>query len=127
MWSIHKWHTMYVCARLLQSCPTFCDPMDYRLPDSPLHGILQARILKCVTMPSSRRSSQPRHRTSVFYVSCIGRWVPYHSHHLRSPNGVLLSDKEEWSTDTSYNVDEPWEHHAKEKKPDIKDCPSCML
>ena len=28
--------------------------------------------------PSSRRSSQPRDRNHVSYVSCIGRWVLYH-------------------------------------------------
>ena len=30
------------------SCPTLCDPMDYSLPSSPDHGILQARILECI-------------------------------------------------------------------------------
>ena len=36
---------MYVCvhAKLLQSCPTLCDPMDCSLPGSFVHGILQAR------------------------------------------------------------------------------------
>ena len=34
-----------VCARLLQSCLTLCDPMDCSLPGSSVHGILQARIL----------------------------------------------------------------------------------
>ena len=32
-------------AKLLQSCPTFCNPMDCSLPGSSVHGILQARIL----------------------------------------------------------------------------------
>ena len=40
-----------------------------------IHGILQARILEWVAMPSSRGSSQPRDRTHVSYVSCIGRQV----------------------------------------------------
>ena len=31
-----------------QSCPTLCDPMDYSLPGSSDHGILQARILECI-------------------------------------------------------------------------------
>ena len=42
------------------SCPTLCDPMPYSLPGSSVHGILQARILEWVAMPSSRGSSQPR-------------------------------------------------------------------
>ena len=37
-------------------------------------GILQARILEWVAMPSSRGSSQLRDQTQV---SCIGRWIFY--------------------------------------------------
>ena len=40
-------------ATLLQSCPTLCNSMDCRLPGSPVHGILQARILEQVAVPSS--------------------------------------------------------------------------
>ena len=70
---------MYVCcAKLLQSCPSLCDPMDCSPPGSTVHGILQVRILEWVAMPSSRRSSSPRDWTRVSYVSCIGRWVLYH-------------------------------------------------
>ena len=43
------------------------------LPGSSVHGILQARILGWIAMPSSRGSSQPRDRTLVSLVSCIGR------------------------------------------------------
>ena len=39
---------------------TLCDPMDYSSPGSSVHGILQARILEWVAMPSSRGSPQPR-------------------------------------------------------------------
>ena len=35
----------YLHVKLLQSCPTFCNPMDCSLPGSSVHGILQARIL----------------------------------------------------------------------------------
>ena len=69
----------------LQLCPALCDPMDCSLPASSAHGILQARILKWVAMPSSRVSSQPRDQTHVSYVFCIGRQVLYHYRHLRSP------------------------------------------
>ena len=44
-------------------CPALCDPMDCSPPGSFVHGILQARILEWVAMPSSRGSSQPRDRT----------------------------------------------------------------
>ena len=43
-----------------QSCSTLCDPLDCGPPGSSDHGILQARILEWVAMPSSRGSSQPR-------------------------------------------------------------------
>ena len=61
----------------LQSCPTFCNPMDCSPPGSSVHWILQARILEWVAMPSSRGPSQPRDQTHISYVSCIGR-VLYH-------------------------------------------------
>ena len=46
-------HT-YMCAKSLQSYPTLCDPMDCSPPGSSVHGILQARVLEWVAMPSSR-------------------------------------------------------------------------
>ena len=60
-----------VCVRVLtQSCPTLrphsCSP-----PGSSVRGILQARILGWVAMPSSRRSSRPKDRTFIFSDSCI--------------------------------------------------------
>ena len=44
------------------------DPMDYSLPGSSVHGILQARILEWVAISYSRGSSQPRDR---ILVSCL--------------------------------------------------------
>ena len=41
-------------------------------------GILQARTLEWLAMPSSRTSSRPRDQTRVSYVSCIDRRVLYH-------------------------------------------------
>ena len=34
-----------------QLCLTLCDPMDCSLPDSSIHGVLQARILEWVVCP----------------------------------------------------------------------------
>ena len=51
-----------------QSCPTLCNPMDCNPPDSPVHGILQARILEWVTISFAKESSWPRARIQV---SCI--------------------------------------------------------
>ena len=44
-------------ANSFQLCPTLGDPVDYRPPDSSVHGILQAGILEWVAVPSSRGSS----------------------------------------------------------------------
>ena len=52
-----------------QSCPILCDTMDCSPPDSFVHGILQARILKWVTMLSSRGSSRSREPTRISYIS----------------------------------------------------------
>ena len=40
-------------AKLLQSCPTLCDPIDGSPPDSPVPGILQARTVEWVTISFS--------------------------------------------------------------------------
>ena len=42
---------------VVQSCPTLYNSMDCSLPGSSVHGILQARILDWVAIPSSRESS----------------------------------------------------------------------
>ena len=38
-------------------CLTLCNPVDCSLPDSSVHGILQARILEWVAVSSPRGSS----------------------------------------------------------------------
>ena len=48
-----------VCVLVTQLCLTLCHPMDCSPPGSPVHGILQARILDCVAIPFSRGSSCP--------------------------------------------------------------------
>ena len=56
---------------LQESCLTLCNPKHCSPPGSSVHGILQARILQWVAMPSSRGSSQPRDQTCVSCVPCI--------------------------------------------------------
>ena len=68
----------WVHAKSLQFCLTLCNPLDYSPPVSSVHGILQARILEWVALPSSRGSSQPRERTHDSYVFYTGRQVLYH-------------------------------------------------
>ena len=44
-------------AKLLQSCLTLSDPMDWSLPGSSVHGIFQARILEWVAIAFSEKLS----------------------------------------------------------------------
>ena len=73
--NLYKWiaglKDMY---KFTQSCLTLCDPMNCSLPGSSVHGILQARILEWVTMPSSRGSSQPRGQTWVSRIAGISTY-----------------------------------------------------
>ena len=80
-------------AKLLQLCLTLCNPMDCCPPGSSVHGILQGRILEWITTSSSRGSPQPRDRTRIFYISCIGRRVLYHWCHLVSPKQLYPNFK----------------------------------
>ena len=90
----------------LQSCVchwvlSLCDPMDCSLPGSSVHGILQARILEWVAMPSSRGSFQTRDQTHVSCVSWIaGRF--FITEPSRKPyiyHTYILKEKEiEWDT-----------------------------
>ena len=50
-----------VKVKVIRSCPTLYDLMDYTF-----HGILQARILEWEAFPFSMGPSQPRNHTQVF-------------------------------------------------------------
>ena len=87
-------HLYVTCAGMhtksLQSFQLFVTPRDHSPPGSSVHGILQARILEWVAMPSPRGSSRPRDLPTqglnlTSYVSCISRQVLYHECHLGSP------------------------------------------
>ena len=63
------------CCSVTQLIQTFYNPMDCSPSGSSVCGILQARILERVVIPSSRSSSWPRDWTSISWVSCIGKQV----------------------------------------------------
>ena len=68
-------------------CLTLCDPMHCSLPGSSVRGILQARILEWVAMPSSRGSPYP----CLFHLSVLAAANGYHGHHgvlARRPTGA---------------------------------------
>ena len=67
---------MYECEKNTQSCPTPCDPMDYKV-----HGILRASMLEWLAFPFPRGSSQLRDQTQVsciagrFFISQVTSWT----------------------------------------------------
>ena len=50
--------TPAAAAKLLQSCPTLCDPIDGSPPGSTIPGILQARTLEWLPFPSPMPESE---------------------------------------------------------------------
>ena len=66
----------------IQSCLTLCNPMDWSLSGSSIHGIFQARVLEWVAISFSRGSSQPRDQTQVSRI--VGRrftiWATREAH-----------------------------------------------
>ena len=56
--------TNNVKVKVVQSCLTLWDPMDYTV-----HDILQARIVEWVAFPFSRGSSQPRDWTHISLIA----------------------------------------------------------
>ena len=81
--------------------------MDCSSPGSYIHGILQARILEWVAMPSSPGDLlTPGLGLHVSYISCTGRWVLIHG-----SSAYLIKPLVIWNTQRKVvEVDEPeWE------------------
>ena len=55
-------------SEVTQSCMTLCDPTDYSLPGSSVHGIFQARTLEWVAIYVCKGSPDPGIK-STFLVS----------------------------------------------------------
>ena len=91
-WSHFFKRVWCVCVLAAQSCLTLCYTMDCSLPDSTVHGILQARILEWVAIPFSRESFQPRDQT------CIrGRFFYSLSHQVSPISLSLLIIRDFWT------------------------------
>ena len=71
----------------------FLQPMDRSLTGSSVHGILQARILDWVAMPSSRGSSRPRDRTPVSVSPALSGWLFTIKTTWEAPNRVIIDIK----------------------------------
>ena len=79
LWLFYAWynriHTQCVLNRFscVFSSLTLCEPTDCSLPDSSVHGILQASILQWATLPSSRESLDPRIEPKYLMSSELAR------------------------------------------------------
>ena len=101
----------YIVVLVTQSCLTPCDPMDCSLPGSSVHGILQARILEWVAMPSSRGSSWPRDLT---WISCIaGRFFNLRATGKSSILHIVKYTFQCYSLKSSYSFLLPWHWHLR--------------
>ena len=70
------WRLSVICCLAAQLYGLFCKPRDWSPPGSSVFGISQPRILEWLAISFSRGSSQPRDWT---HISCIDRWILYHS------------------------------------------------
>ena len=94
-------------AKLLQSCPTLCDPIDSSPPGSPVPGILQARILEWVAISFSNAM----HANSLQLCSTLCN--PMDSSLLGfSVHGILQARTLEWVTISFSNA---WKWKVKVK------------
>ena len=65
-------------AKLLQSCPTLCDPIDSTPPGSPVPNILQARILEWVAISFSnawKRKVKVKLLSHVWLLAIATPWT----------------------------------------------------
>ena len=86
--------TAAAAAKLLQSCPTLCDPIDGSPPGLPLPGILQARTLELVAISFSNAC---KWKVKVKLLSRVRLFAtPYTAAH-QAPPSVGFSRQEYWS------------------------------
>ena len=81
-------------AKLLQSCPTLCDPIDGSPPGSPVPGILQARTLEWVAISFSNAWKWKVKVKSLSRVQLlVTPWTAAH----QAPPSMGFSRQEYWS------------------------------
>ena len=81
-------------AKLLQSCPTLCDPRGGSPPGSPVPGILQARTLEWVAISFS---SAWKWKVKVKSLSCVRLLATPWTAAYQAPPSIGFSRQEYWS------------------------------
>ena len=87
LWLCIHWKWKKVRMKVTRLYPTLHDPLDCSLPGSPVHGILQARILEWMAIALSRECSLlqgifPSQESNPGLPHC--RRILYHLSHQRS-------------------------------------------
>ena len=80
--------------KLLQSCPTLCDPIDSNPPGSPVPGILQARTLEWVAISFSNAW---KGKAKVKSLSRVWLFTIPSTAAYQAPPSMGLSRQEYWS------------------------------
>ena len=99
IWILHKVLVDKVeenCVRvkLLQSCLTFCHPMDCSPPGSSVHGFLQARILEWISISFSNAW---KWKVKVKLLSSVQLLVTRWTVAYQAPPSTGFSRQEYWS------------------------------
>ena len=81
-------------AKLLQSCPTVCNPIDGSPPDSSISGILQARTLEWAAISFSNAW---KWKVKVKSLSCVWFLATAWTAALQAPLSMGFSRQEYWS------------------------------
>ena len=81
-------------AKLLQSCPTLCDPIGSSPPGSPVPGILQARTLEWVAISFSNAW---KWKVKVKLLSCVQVLETPWTAAYQAPPSMGFSRQEYWS------------------------------
>ena len=93
-----------VCDQSLQLCLTLCNLMDCSLPGSSVHGILQARILEWVAMPSSRGSSGPRNQNPNLLCLLLCRQILYSWATVEAPQHLYCKMNSKWLLKLAFSL-----------------------
>ena len=116
----YKWPT---AAKLLQSCPTLCDPIDNSPPGSPVPGILQARTLEWVAISFSNAWKWKVKVKSLSRVRLLATpWTAAY----QAPLSMGFSRQEYWSgvplpspSDPLWSSKSPWPSEGGHASPHI--------
>ena len=81
-------------AKLLQSCPTLCDPIDGSPPGSPIPGILQARTLEWVAISFFNAW---KWKVKVKSLSHVQLFVTPRTEIYQAPPSIGFSRQQYWS------------------------------